>query len=169
MERASCVLCGSRDSKILFEKETEHLKFKVLKCRKCSLVRTFPCPDDEILRIHDKSSYYGEKSSKFIPFLQDIRCRLSKIRAGRYISMIPKVIERPKVLDIGCAEGRFLDSFLEYGCDCFGIEHLSYPGERFVNREKITYFVGDLDSFEMDKGSFPGPSRIESSGTWSAA
>lgn len=154
MERPICVLCRSPHSTILFETKTSHSKFKILQCKQCSLVRTFPLPDDNVLKIHDESQYYGERESKFIPFLQDIRCRLSKIRAKQYLSMMPESVQRPKVLDIGCAEGRLLNSFFEFGCDCFGIEHLSYPDERFINKERINYLVGDIDSFDLDKESF---------------
>lgn len=154
MKEAICALCKSPYSKILFETETEHSKFKILQCKQCDLVSTFPLPDEELLKIHNETHYYGERESKFIPFLQRIRCKLSKIRAGQYLSMVPKSVRRPKILDIGCAEGRLLQSFYEYGCDCFGIEHFSYPVERFVNREKINYLVGDLNSFELDRESF---------------
>lgn len=154
MDFGSCPLCHSQDSTVLFDAETKHLKFFIVQCRKCNLARTFPVPDDDILNIHSKSQYYGEKESKFIPVLQRIRERLSKIRARKYLSMLPGSINRPRILDIGCAEGRLLSSFLEYHCECYGVEHPSYPGKRFLNPDKIKYLVGDLESLDLEDGSF---------------
>jgi SAM-dependent methyltransferase len=76
------------------------------------------------------------------------------MRTKRYLSLIPKPVKHPRVLDIGCAEGRLLQSFLEYGCDCYGIEHKSYPCERFLDVDRITYLSGDVDSIELEKGAF---------------
>jgi SAM-dependent methyltransferase len=79
---------------------------------------------------------------------------LSRIRVKRYLSLINKSVRRPRILDIGCAEGRLLKSFFEYGCECYGIEHKSYPRERFVYSDRITYLTGDMDSIELEPKSF---------------
>jgi SAM-dependent methyltransferase len=76
------------------------------------------------------------------------------MRAKRYLSLIQRSIRRPRILDIGCAEGRLLKSFLEYGCDCYGIEHDSYPHERFIDSASINYFLGDVNSIELEQGTF---------------
>jgi SAM-dependent methyltransferase len=154
MGSSVCPLCQSKESKILFETETIHSRFDILQCQECDLARTFPFPSDDILRIHDTVQYYGKKENKFIPILQNIRDWLSKIRAKRYLSMIPISIQKPKVLDIGCAEGRLLKSFLEYDCDCYGVEHPLYPKQRFLNSDRIQYFLGDLESLDLKEGSF---------------
>lgn len=154
MDSGSCPLCHSQDSTVLFDAETEHSKFYIVQCGQCNLVRTLPFPNDNVLNIHSKSQYYGEKESKFLPVLQVIRDRLSKIRAKKYLSMLKESVKRPRILDIGCAEGRLLNSFLEYECECYGVEHPSYPKKRFLNPDKIKYLVGDLESLDLKKRSF---------------
>jgi 2-polyprenyl-3-methyl-5-hydroxy-6-metoxy-1,4-benzoquinol methylase len=104
--------------------------------------------------IYNDKQYYGIGKSKFMPILQNIRNGLSNIRAKRYLAMIPKPVKQPRVLDIGCAEGRLLKSLLQYGCDCYGVEHKSYPHERFLESDRITYFSGDIASFELEQESF---------------
>ena len=104
--------------------------------------------------LYNREQYYGIKKNKFIPALQNIRCRLSRNRAKKYLSAISKSVIKPRVLDIGCAEGRFLQAFLEYGCDCYGIEHSSYPVERFLDNDRIKYFTGSLDAAGLDKQAF---------------
>jgi SAM-dependent methyltransferase len=154
MDSVSCPLCHNQASSILINTETAHSKFHVIQCRQCTLARTFPIPDDDIIHIHDRIQYYGKNESKFIPIFQNIRDRLSKKRAKKYLSMIPNSIKRPKILDIGCAEGRLLNSFLKYGCDCYGVEHPSYPKRRFLNSNRIQYFVGDLEFLDLEERSF---------------
>lgn len=154
MDSALCPLCHCKDLRILFRAETVHSIFCIIQCRQCNLARTYPFPDDDVLHVHDTFCYYGKNESKFIPVLQYIRDRLSKIRARRYLSMISTSIQSPRILDIGCADGRLLNSFLEYGCDCYGVEHLFYPKNRFLNSDRIKYFVGDLESLDLKERSF---------------
>jgi len=154
MDSESCPLCHHEDSTVLFKSETANSKFFVIQCRQCNLARTSPFPDDDTLHIHNKVQYYGKKKNKFLPIFQNIRDRLSKIRARTYLSMISESIKRPKILDIGCAEGRLLQSFLAYGCDCYGVEHPSYPQKRFLNPDRIKYFVGNLDFLDLEERSF---------------
>lgn len=154
MESSLCPFCHSQDSTILFDTNTECSRYYIIQCRQCTLARTFPFPTNHILHIHDSTQYYGEKKNKFIPIFQNIRDRLSKIRARSYLSMLPKSGKRPRILDIGCAEGRLLQSFLSRGCDCYGVEHPLYPEKRFLNSDKIKYFVGDLESLDLEDRSF---------------
>lgn len=154
MDLVPCPLCDFKDSSILFDIKTDHSKFYIIQCRQCNLARTFPMPDDDILDAHSESHYYGEKKNKFLPILQHVRDRLSKIRVRSYLSKIPASVKRPKILDIGCAEGRLLKAFYKSGCDCYGVEHSSYPEKRFINPDKIKYFVGDLKSHNLKNESF---------------
>jgi 2-polyprenyl-3-methyl-5-hydroxy-6-metoxy-1,4-benzoquinol methylase len=152
MTLLSCPHCAGQDLKILFKAEAFHSTFSILYCLQCGLASTYPFPDENILRDLYTVQYYGKTKNKFIPLLQNIRDCFSKRRAKRYLSMISN--SNPKVLDVGCAEGRFLNSFLEYDCDCFGIEHLSYPKERFIAKDRIAYFVGDIGSIPLRESDF---------------
>jgi 2-polyprenyl-3-methyl-5-hydroxy-6-metoxy-1,4-benzoquinol methylase len=149
-----CPLCACQGSKRLFTTVYNQSTFDIRQCNQCNLARTVSLDGITCTDIYDSQQYYGSGKNKFIPFLQNIRSRLSRMRAKRYLSLIPKSIKHPRVLDIGCAEGRLLQSFLEYGCDCYGIEHKSYPCERFLDIDRITYLSGDVDSIELEKGNF---------------
>jgi SAM-dependent methyltransferase len=148
-----CPICKNQGSRRLFSTEYNQSIFDVRQCVKCNVAWTVPL-NDGFKGIYNNKQYYGTGKSKFIPILQDIRNRLSQMRAKRYLSMIPKLASRPRILDIGCAEGRLLKSFLGYGCDCYGIEHKSYPRERFFDSDKITYITGDMDFIELKPRSF---------------
>ena len=55
---------------------------------------------------------------------------------------------------MGCAEGRLLNAFLAYGCECWGIEHPFYPTRRFLNSDRISYLQGDLQAIDLEKKTF---------------
>gem|GEM_PF-3098801 len=118
-----CPLCHGLEAKVLFSSKTAFSEFFLVQCQICGLTRTSPFPDDEILRMYDIYSYYGKDVNKFSPHVQRTRNFIMRVRAKRYLSLIPVSTQTPKILDVGCAEGRLLQSFLEYGCQCWGIEH----------------------------------------------
>ena len=149
-----CPLYHGSKTKVLFSKKTPLSEFHLVQCRVCELTRTFPLPSDEVLRVHDIHSYYGRDVHKFNPRVQRIRSFLMRMRAKHYLSFISDSIQTPKILDVGCAEGRLLKSFLEYGCQCWGIEHPSYPAQRFLDSDRIVYLQGDLHTMNLPEGLF---------------
>jgi len=149
-----CPLCHGSKTKVLFSTETPLSEFYLVQCRICELTRTFPFPSDEVLRVHDIRSYYGRDVHKFNPRIQKIRNLIMRMRANHYLSLIPDSTQTPKILDVGCAEGRLLKSFLEYGCQCWGIEHPSYPAQRFLDSDQIVYLQGDLHAVNLPEGAF---------------
>ena len=154
IDSAACPSCGEKKMKNLFPADTSHLIFKIIQCTRCGLCRTSPFPADEILRIHDMPVYYGSRENKFIPFIQNIRDSIMQARAGHYLSMLSGIEETPKILDIGCSEGRLLKSFLKYNCKCFGVEHPAYPSDRFIDADRIEYLQGDLECLDLEDNSF---------------
>ncbi|NLD39451.1 MAG: class I SAM-dependent methyltransferase [Desulfatiglans sp.] len=153
MHTDMCPLCKNKGTSDLYSTFYNQSKYSVRQCMKCNLAWTVSL-NDESKDIYNDKQYYGGGNNKFIPILHDIRSRLSRIRAKRYFSMIPKSVKQPKILDIGCAEGRLLKSFLELGCECYGVEHVSYPEDRFIDKEKIKYYHGDLNTIPLEKGFF---------------
>ena len=86
MTSTPCPLCKAKVSKKLFNAKTGQSEFTIIQCLQCGLGRTFPMPDDGVLELHNQPQYYGEKENKFIPIIQNIRDRLSKIRARKYLN-----------------------------------------------------------------------------------
>jgi len=149
-----CPLCDGAKMKLLFSSKTGFSEFHLVQCKTCKLTRTFPFPGDNVLRVHDIHSYYGRDVNKFNPHVQKLRNLIMRMRAKHYLSLIPDSVQPPKILDVGCAEGRLLQSFLEYGCQCWGIEHPSYPAQRFLDSDRIIYLQGDLHAMNLPEGAF---------------
>jgi len=149
-----CPLCGGLKAIVINSVNTPFSVFDLVRCEVCQLTRTFPLPTDESLLEHNIANYYGKDANKFIPALQKIRNGIMKLRVKYYLSRIPNTIEKAMILDVGCGEGRLLNAFLDYGCECWGIEHPYFPIKRFLNRENIFYFQGDLLSLDLPEGAF---------------
>ena len=150
----ACPLCGGMSSDVLFSAETVLSDYHIVRCGDCFLTRTFPLPADDIVPAGEISKYYGKGGNKFIPLLQRIRNRITGSRARHYLALLPEAVERPRVLDIGCAEGRLLHAFLDLACECWGVEHASYPSERFLGNGQIRYMQGDMSSLPLPEGAF---------------
>jgi 2-polyprenyl-3-methyl-5-hydroxy-6-metoxy-1,4-benzoquinol methylase len=149
----SCPLCNRENQYELFPAHSPFSDLCVIQCNDCEMAYTYPVPTDNF-PCKGGSEYYGSLSNKFIPALQKVRDALMKYRARYFFSMLKKKTNTPKVLDVGCAEGRLLKAFYEIGCQCWGIEHKDYPASRFMCNESITYVQGDLESVELPDRSF---------------
>lgn len=130
------------------------MEYHLVKCAGCGLARTFPIPDEEFLHIEDISVYYGKDENKFIPAIQKLRDYMMRYRAKHYLPLIPDSGRKPRILDVGCAEGRLLNAFLKSGCECWGIEHPSYPAARFINTHRILYLQGDFHTINLPEKAF---------------
>jgi len=126
-----CPLCHGLEAKVLFLARTTFSEFHLVQCNMCELTRTSPLPNDEILRVHDIYSYYGRNVHKFNSRVQKIRKLIMRMRAKHYLSLI-----------------------LEYGCQCWGIEHAFYPAQRFLDSDRIVYLQGDLNAMNLPEGAF---------------
>ena len=149
-----CPLCNAQGRKILFPVKIKQSQYVIVQCHQCELAQTFPLPKDEDLFLDEIAEYYGNSVNKFVPVIQRIRECLMNARASYYLSMLPRTGHMPRVLDIGCAEGRLLKSFLNMGCRCYGVEHKNYPESRFLCRDQISYTQGELETIELPEKSF---------------
>lgn len=150
----SCPVCGGLKANVLFTAKTPFSEFLIVQCEACELARAFPLLNDGSHHAQDVVIYYGKGANKFIPLVQKIRNEIMRLRAKYYLSFIPNSVQKPKILDVGCAEGRLLTAFLKYGCRCWGIEHPSYPAQRFLNKNRIVYLQGDLQDADLEEGAF---------------
>ena len=152
--RDSCPVCGELKVEDLFPVTITSSEFRLVRCENCYLTRIFPFPTTSNFTVNEIPDYYGIGVSKFLPVLQKIRNRIARSRAKYYLSFIPGSIQRPKVLDVGCAEGRLLNALFGLACECWGIEHPSYPSGRFLHPEQINYWQGDLCTFPVQDGYY---------------
>ncbi len=158
VKREKCPLCDSKDI-FLFRKgnidinslSSEHFKitdsnygskWNFYRCKNCSFVFSNPTLDENsIVEFYSnlKDDEYGQEAEgrekNFISILK----RLKKIR-----------IPGNSLLDIGAANGIFLNIAKKYGYDVYGVE----PSEYLVKQGKdifgIDIFLGTIEEFETD-------------------
>lgn len=149
-----CPVCGNPKFRTLYSGQPSFSDIILIQCERCRLTCTHPLPTDETFHIHDMGAYYGKQKNKFSYFLQDFRNEIMKLRARQFMKLIPDSATVPRVLDIGCAEGRLLKAFQDYGCRCWGIEHPAYPLQRFFQKDRIHYQQGDFQVIDLPEDSF---------------
>ena len=152
-----CVLCGTMETHSFSMRDRTGRENRLHACRRCGIVRSLLNTQNSLSEDPgDFGRYYGEGESKFAPVIQKLRDHIMKARAQKYLSMLPSGFrgKGPRILDLGCAEGRLLKAFLEKGCECWGIEHPAYPEERFLQPERITYLKGNIDELHLPEEGF---------------
>lgn len=118
-EHPACHLCGSTDREPVirvpdYETSNDGL-FQVVRCTECGLHYTYPRPTQESLLEHfypDDYLCYKPMGSAFLHKLRMLIYNLPRYRALAAVTPTP----RPRVLDVGCADGKFL-SYLQENTD----------------------------------------------------
>jgi len=150
----SCYICDSSvEIKYnLLQNETE--KFKIVKCKKCGLLRLSPLPDKlTIEQIYTKNSSqknleFEVFSSKYLTILKRfliIEPLLKRLK-NKYIRD-----EQTRLLDIGCSTGWITSVSRDLGFDVIGLEvnpYLAQFGRENYNLKIIESYVEEFSSDE---------------------
>lgn len=153
-EWGSCPLCHERKTEVLYSEEGSPERLRLLRCGKCELVRTWPQGAGLSYPVEETEAYYGYNENKFMPVVQRLRNSIARMRARRYLRLVSREERTPRVLEVGCAEGRLLLPFHSRGWECWGVEHPLYPAKRFLQRDRIVYLQGELDELGLPEKSF---------------
>jgi SAM-dependent methyltransferase len=95
-------------------RQPDRVHYRMVRCRKCGLVRSDPVlPDEELARLYQGSTFnYGEES---------VCARLTYAQYVR--ETLPLVKERARMLEIGCGNGFFLEEAIGLGfAEVYGVE-----------------------------------------------
>jgi len=143
LSECGCNLCGGNQFKVIEEDEAP---FKVLQCRKCSLVFVYPHPVPSALTGHYDEGYYAEWVGK----QKEKRTRMWKNRLDK----VQKFRSGGRLLDVGCGEGAFLDIAQKNGWEISGTELSSYAARYAANILDTDIFCGELLEARLPEDSF---------------
>jgi 2-polyprenyl-3-methyl-5-hydroxy-6-metoxy-1,4-benzoquinol methylase len=122
MEYISCNLCGSDTPEKLYEVPDFHFHpdeiFTVVRCRNCGLGYLNPRPRQEVLDKYYPEDFYAN-------FTVDAAVHAKRyVREARYIlkHARPPTGRKPKMLDVGCANGDFPRHMISLGWEVEGLE-----------------------------------------------
>lgn len=157
LEETKCAICG-RGGRALFsanDRMNGGKKFNVFKCDNCDLVYVNPRPTTEDIKSFYPEGYYKNE------FLQQgglvkklVQWAVDREKRNFVLSVINKK-DGANLLDIGCGDGRFLNSIRETGFIVYGTD-ISDEGLR--NARKAyglkNLFKGELKDARYEEGVF---------------
>lgn len=105
-------------------------KFKVIKCRQCSLIRTNPRPTAETVGVYYPSDYapYHSESINHKHNSEGWKQRLKAVLS--LDSKLTPPIQVGRLLEIGCANGAYLEQMRQEGWTVEGIEFSDSAAEQ---------------------------------------
>ena len=145
--------CGSSDLEVIAKKDRYGIPMDTVICRECGLITTNPrLDDDSNNKFYDNEYpfiYREEETPSEKVFL------VRKKSAESIIKYIRKHtgIESGSVLEIGCADGRNVEAFAEFGYDACGID-LSHSYVEFGKNRGLNLTCCDAETFEKDGHKF---------------
>jgi len=155
-ETTACNSCGSKKYSILWKSVANWEfpdKFRVVKCKICSLVFLNPRPrKNQIGLYYKKESYWGQdiSISQEINFLKIDR----EIAYGPLYKLILKKKKKGSIFDVGAGTGLFLTKFVDLGWKVNGIE-LSKDTVIFAKKAyKINLKTRDFLDFKLPKEQY---------------
>lgn len=147
-----CKICGSIKNEIFLQKD----KWVLYKCKKCFNIFLYPQLSKKDLQDYYGDSYYSYNELNSIlthsaSIFTQIKFFLLKVLIASYQSKfymvfrmilspvknrfggIPKDAKNKKILDVGCGDGLFIYSLLQFGADVYGID----INKRAINIGKV--------------------------------
>ncbi len=118
-ERYWCPLCGNAHS----ERFHETGGYVLVRCAACDLIHVDPLPDEDALREHYQAPEYYEGSGTqgYVNYAEQRKALLPFFR--RRLRVLGGHVGRPgHLLDVGCADGLFLQMARELGWSIAGVE-----------------------------------------------
>jgi 2-polyprenyl-3-methyl-5-hydroxy-6-metoxy-1,4-benzoquinol methylase len=147
-----CGYCKKDDSRILYPTfDIFGNDFTINHCNQCKAFFLSPRPSEVLLAKAYDDSYYGKKDEKFEGKVEQFINYFRNKRAGRLSKYLK---DGSFVLDIGCGNGKFLKSLLQFGkYELHGIEMEGNSAKRAARIQEIKLKMGALQPDDFKKES----------------
>jgi SAM-dependent methyltransferase len=154
LEDAPCPMgCAPNDEVLWRGIDRQHpseVMFQVVRCRDCTLMRTNPRPTIESMSAYYPSTYAPHAGVSPAALAGSVTTGLmARLKRGMRMDgtrdLVPPEVVEGRVLEVGCADGRFLSKLRERGLTGVGIE----PSERAAASARARGFevwTGGLES-----------------------
>lgn len=121
---ANCPLCGNGEFRFVFHDKSGGLHFLILECRKCGLLVSNPRLKQRVFNA----------VTDVDPRQVDI-CSHNLKKYDRLFNSLPPESSNPRLLDVGCCRGEFVDLAVRRGYDAYGVDMVPV----FVEYARSTY------------------------------
>lgn len=153
MEYIRCDLCGADSPTPLFERTDRFSdeKFRYVRCSECGLIYLRPRPS-----VSDLPLYYPERYEAYQ--CSDAMTTISRWRRQHASSILRRFItgyhQEGRLLDVGCATGRFLEEMRANGWGVEGVEVSAHAAAIAQEEYELKVFNGPLAEFEAPEYTF---------------
>ncbi|MBT4349494.1 class I SAM-dependent methyltransferase [bacterium] len=145
MEKIICPICRSEQIKFYHKKDNYDLH----RCLQCRLVFVWPVPRN-LQEIYQETYYKGNETDNSVFGYSDYDQDKEPMKDIfiAYLKKLEKSVRNKKILDIGCANGYFLDLARELGWQTYGVEISQYAAAEAQKRGHQV-FLGDLAQLDI--------------------
>lgn len=143
LESVNCNICGSNDTKNLFDRQGN-----IVKCKKCGLVYKNPRIPKQKWFDNLSETKYENAGERFFTSEKEMYSLLIKDLKKRYDK------ERIRLIDIGCGYGPFLKLAEETGWDVCGTEVSKGAVDYVKNKLNIEVYQKDMTEMQFPDESF---------------
>lgn len=170
LEDVLCNLCGATKGQLFYEgpdaryADTPRATFRLIRCHASSLIYLTPRPTQDSLASyypHDFAPYrqhtieqpiVGVGAARFGHLLWN---NLERLKHSQKVHLVEQLHPRPaRVLDIGCATGRFLSLMQRKGWQVAGVEMNSAAAQRARNALGADIHSGAFSTASFVDGTF---------------
>jgi 2-polyprenyl-3-methyl-5-hydroxy-6-metoxy-1,4-benzoquinol methylase len=129
--------------------------FHIVRCAQCDLTYVAESVDPAFLKQYYGEAYYtGAQHKGYADYIGQRESRKRHFR-----SLIPRIkhhldMECPRVLDVGCAAGFFLEVVREHGWSGRGVELSTFAAEYARSRLGLDVIIGTLAEAALPAASF---------------
>ena len=140
----NCLICSGTDVHIIEKCKTG---FNVMKCLHCGLVFVSPHPRKELIESAHADDYYA-------PWLQDQRSMRVHMWDKRLNTLNRLSVQKGRLLDVGCAEGLFLEQAAHDGWEVTGTEISSFAVRHCKEKLGLNVMQGELADIKFPDSAF---------------
>ena len=147
LEQVACNLCAADRPRPLFVKNG----LRIVACGECGLIYVHPRPtpptQEEFYRT---SGYFSAKPHLASEDMGSLSAQMRRQALRDINSLVP----RGRLLDVGCATGRFLEMARADGWIVSGVEISQYAADHARRQRGLDVFQGDLVSARLADGAY---------------
>lgn len=155
MEYVNCDFCAANETKLLLKGKDRQFyiegEFNIVQCKRCGLIYLNPRPSPE-----EMAKYYPEGYSPFKDsanfIIQGLKNLILKNDIFKFKKLIPRGAD---ILEIGCANGRYLASLRDIGeWNVKGVELDFKASETARNKYGLDVITGSILEVDLPANSF---------------
>jgi SAM-dependent methyltransferase len=157
----NCPICNHNQFKVLFSKKgVDQNLYDIVQCRKCKVVQTYPQPI-EIEQFYQRNYFHKRTDRGYNNYLSDaLKKQLISVwelnlKDLGFFSYEEKILnDHPKLLEIGCAAGYFLEYMKLRGWDVLGVEISKEMSDFAKNQLGLNVVNQDFLEFDITINEF---------------